>query len=216
MNICVLGATGQTGRHLVDQALEEGYWVTALARYPNRMHREHERLRVVEGHAQHLESVMRAVDGQDAVISVIGQVRERPSVANLLTVTSSNLIEAMQASGVRRLVFLVGAGVSDPNDQASFASRLIIPLMRLVAGHVLQDAEEATDLIRQSSLDWTIVRVPRLDNEPARGDLTAGFHKPGFAPISREDVARFMLDQLHDDRWLRYAPMISYEKSGTR
>lgn len=215
MNICVLGATGQTGKHVVDQALDEGYWVTALARYPNRMHREHDRLRVVDGHAQHLESVMRAVDGQDAVISTLGQVRERPSVANLLTVTASNLLEAMPAANLNRLIFLMGAGVSDPNDQSSFASRLIIPLMRLVAGRVLHDAEEAADLVRQSDLNWTIVRVPRLDNGPARGNLTAGFHKPGFAPILREDVARFLLDQLHDDRWSRQAPIISYEKSGT-
>jgi putative NADH-flavin reductase len=210
MNICVLGATGQTGRHIVDQAIEQGHNVTALARYPGRIHRQHDRFHVVEGHAQHGEAVSRAVEGQDAVISAIGQVRARPSVANLLTVTSSNLVDVMETAGVRRLIFLLGAGVSDPRDETSIASRLFIPLMRLMAGHVLQDAEDASGIIQQSNLDWTIVRVPRLDTQPGKGDLEAGYHKPGFTPLSREDVATFMLAQLKESTWLHQAPIISY------
>ena len=211
MNICVLGATGRTGQHIVDQALDAGHTVTALARYPNRIHREHERLRIVDGHAQHAEAVYRAIEGQDAVISALGQVKERPTVANLLTISAMNVTEAMSSSGVHRLIFLMGAGVADPNDQPSFASRIIIPFMRLVAGHVLEDAEDAMELIRQSNLDWTVVRVPRLGDEPPRGELRVGFHKPGFTPISRQHVAQFMLGQLEDRQYVQQAPIISYK-----
>jgi putative NADH-flavin reductase len=212
MNVLIFGATGRTGRHLVDQALEAGHTVTAFARYPNRIHREHERLRIVEGHVQDQIPVLEAVEGQDAVISTLGQVRERPTVAHILTVAATNITEAMKFHDVRRLVFLVGAGVDDSQDKPSFASRLILPLMRLLAGHVLQDAEDAVERIRSSDLDWTIVRVTRLDDEPPKGDLTAGFHKPGFSPVSRVDVATFMLDQLESDRYLRQAPIISYDR----
>jgi putative NADH-flavin reductase len=210
VNIVVFGATGQTGRHIVDQAIDHGHTVTALARFPKRVHREHERLHIVEGHVQDQVPVLQAIDGQDAVISVLGQVRERPTIAHVLTVAANNITEAMKFHDVRRIVFLLGAGVADPRDESSFASRLIIPLMRLVAGHVLKDAEDAAELIRESDLDWTIVRVPRLDNNPARGDLTAGYQKPGFTPLSREDVASFMLAQIKHNQYLREAPIISY------
>jgi putative NADH-flavin reductase len=212
VNIVVFGATGRTGRHIVDQALADGHTVTAFARYPNRIHREHECLHVVEGHVQDQIPVLKAIEGQDAVISALGQVRERPSVAHVLTVAANNITEAMKFHDVPRLVFLLGAGVADPRDESSFASRLIVPLMRLVAGYVRADAEEAAELIRDSDLDWTIVRVPRLGNGPARGDLSAGYRKPGFSPLAREDVAAFMLTQLESDTHLHEAPIISYDR----
>jgi putative NADH-flavin reductase len=211
VNIVVFGATGQTGRHVVDQALEHGHTVTAFARYPNRIHREHERLHVVEGHVQDQIPVLKAIEGQDAVISVLGQVRERPTVAHVLTVAANNITEAMKFHDVGRIVFLLGAGVADPKDESSFASRVIVPLMRLIAGHVLKDAEDAAELIRASDLDWTIVRVPRLGDGPAREDLAIGYHKPGFTPIARADVASFMLAQLESDHHLHEAPIISYD-----
>jgi putative NADH-flavin reductase len=211
VNIVVFGATGQTGRHVVDQALKRGHTVTAFARFPNRIHRKHERLHVVEGHVQDQVPVLKAIEGQDAVISVLGQVRERPTVAHVLTVAANNITEAMKFHDIRRIVFLLGAGVADSKDESSFASRLIVPLMRLLAGHVLKDAEDAAELIRASDLDWTIVRVPRLGDQPARGDPTSGYRKPGFSPLARADVATFMLTQLESDQHVHEAPIISYD-----
>lgn len=213
MNITVFGATGRTGQHVVDQALDAGHTVTALARFPKRVHREHERFHIIDGHVQDQVPVLRAIEDQDAVISVLGQVRERPTVAHVLTVAANNITEAMKFHDVRRVVFLLGAGVTDPRDESSFASRLMIPLMLLFAGYVLKDAEDAAELIRASELDWTIVRVPRLEEGPAKGGILAGYRKPGFSPIAREDVAAFMLDQLESDHYLHEAPIISYDRN---
>jgi putative NADH-flavin reductase len=205
--IAVFGATGRTGRPLVDQALAAGYHVTAFARNPAKLPISHERLTVVQGDINDPDRIAEAVKGQDAVLSALGQTSN--STGDVLAVAATHIITAMKAHGVDRLVFQTGAGVADPKDQPSFGSRVIVPLLKLLSPKVLADAERAVETIRRSDVDWIIVRVPRLSDAPARGAYRTGYLRPGFTPVSRADVANFMLKQIADDTYLRQAPIVS-------
>ena len=210
MRIALFGATGATGRRLMEQGLAAGHEVTAFVRDPARVTTRHDRLKIVQGDVRDPEAVEAAIIGQDAVISALGQTRSRPSTKDVMTVAAEHIVAAMRKHGVRRLVTLVGAGVAFPQDRPSRPGQVMSALLKLLAGDVLADAERDAQIIQASDLDWVIVRVPRLSEAPAKGAYRTGYQRPGFGAISRDDVADFMLKQVTDDTYLREAPIVSH------
>jgi len=209
MKLTIFGATGKTGRHVVEQALDTGFEVTAFVRDPGKLDLRHDRLRVVQGDVADAAKVREAVRGQDAVISALGQTKT--SAKDVLTVAARHLVPAMREEGARRLVTLVGAGVPDERDTGSLGRTLMRGLMKLVARHVLEDAEHHAEIVRASDLEWTLVRPPRLTDGPKQGEYRTGYLQLGGTnTISRADLADFMLKLAADGRYVREAPMVSY------
>jgi len=208
MRIAVFGASGRTGRILVSKALDAGDQVVALVRAPDRLALQRDGLRMITGTVQDLDRVRAAIAGTDAVVSTVGPVRGEP--AAVMTATATHLVVAMRETGVRRLVYMTGAGVLQPQDPPALASRIMLPLMRLLARAVLEDAERAVGIVSGSELDWVIVRAPRLADTSGRGRFRHGYIKPSLQALAREDVAEFTLRQVRDDTYLRRMPIISY------
>ena len=207
MKVLIVGATGATGRVLMREALEQGYEVTALARNPSAVAPEDYRPRVLEGNALDASDVETAVAGQDAVLSALGTRSSRPTT--LFSESTHNLICAMDKHGVRRLVCITGIGAGDSKGHVGFLyDRIILPF---VVKNIYEDKNRQEEAIKQSDLDWVIVRPARLTDEPAKGEY--GVYLGGSytaKTISRADVAAFMLAQLTDDTYVRKTPVISY------
>lgn len=209
MRITVFGASGRTGRQMVEQALAGGHEVTAFVRDPAKLAITHGRLRVVRSDIADAERVHEAVRGADAVISALGQTKT--SAKDVLTTAAGRITAAMRTEGVARLVSLVGAGVPDECDTPTPGRRLMRGLMKLLARHVLEDAERHAELVRASGLEWTLVRPPRLTDGPRTGKYRTGYLRLGPAEsISRADLAAFMLELAADGRYVREAPMVSH------
>ncbi len=209
MKLAIFGATGKTGRQLVEQALAAGHEVRAFARDAARVPIRHERLTVVEGDVRDPERVAEAVAGVDAVLSALGQTPG--STKDVQTVGTRNILEAMGRHNVRRLVSLTGAGVADAADAPKLWNRAFSLLLKRLQPDVLADAEGHARAIRESDRDWVIVRGPRLTEGAKRGRYRVGWVGKGTGPqIARADVADFMLKQVTDNTYLRQAPMISY------
>jgi putative NADH-flavin reductase len=204
-----LGATGATGRHLLEQALAQGHHVTALVRNPAKLHRRSPDLTVVQGDVTDRGAVERAVRSQDAVLCALGSstpLRHDPT----LVVGIGNLVEAMERLQVKRLVYLSFLGVHDGRGQLSlFGRHVVAPLL---LGKVAAD-HERKEAIQQSSLEWVIVRPPRLTNGRRTGTYRSGadIQATMMIPrVSRADLADFMLGQLTSDTYLRKTPAIMY------
>lgn len=209
MKLAVFGASGRTGRPLVEQALASGHEVTAFVRDPSKLGMEHERLTVVEGDVKDSEKVREAVEGADAVLSALGHTKS--SAKDVQTVGTENIVAAMQESGVRRLVSLTGAGVGDPKDEPKLFDKAITTLLKLLQKDVLRDAEDHARVIEKSGLDWVIVRGPMLTEGEKKGEYRVGYvGKNSGTKISRADVADFMLQQAEDYTYLGQKPMVSY------
>lgn len=209
MRIAVFGATGRTGRHLVEGALGDGHEVAALVRDPAKLAASHEGLRVVEGDVLIPQSVEETVAGSDAVLSALGHTKMSPK--DVQTRGTQNIVAAMNEHGVRRIVSLTGAGVRDPGDKPKPVDRVFSGLLKLLQRDVLEDAERHAEAIRASGLDWVIVRAPRLTDGPATGEYRVGLvGQNSGTKISRADVAGFMLRGLTDDEYLGRMPMVSY------
>ena len=210
MNLLIIGATGGTGRALVEQGLERGHQVTAFVRNPARLAIRHERLVIARGDVLDPASVEAAVHGQDAVLCALGHKRWFYPT-RILSGGTRNLIHAMESQGVRRLVCETTLGIGDTWGRMGAYYTLFVGVF--ILPFYFFDKVRQERLIRRSSLDWVIVRPGALTNGPKRGRLRHGpnvGHWLWTVRISRADVADFMLDQLTDDAYLRSAPGVSW------
>jgi uncharacterized protein YbjT (DUF2867 family) len=207
MKVLVLGATGGTGRLIVHDALERGHSVVAMVRSkasaPDLPGAD-----IIEGDVRDAGALMRALEGCDAVISSLGTGLSPFSEVSLLTEATHALVLAMGRSGVRRLVCISALGVGDSRGHGGFVfDRLFMPLL---LRHAYKDKGRQEDAIRASALDWVIVRPGRLTNDPARGSLRAVVDLAGVngGKVARADVARFVVEQLATDAWLKRTPLL--------
>lgn len=208
MRLALLGATGRTGRPLVEQALAAGHTVVALARTPSSLDDlAHPNLVVLQGDATDASDVDRVVEGADAVLLTLGHTKT--SSKDILSRAAEHVVSSMKAHGVRRVVTETGAGVADPRDPSGLGPRIMRGLMGLIAKDLLQDSERHVDTFRQSGLDWTAVRAPRLTEGPRTGQYETGYFAMGPGEsVSRADVADYMLRLAPSDEEVGGAPMI--------
>ena len=207
--IALFGATGRTGRLVLDQALAAGYSVRALARRPEAIAATSDRLVVVQGDVLDPAAVENTVRGTDAVISVFGQVKGSP--ASLQTRGTELIVEAMQREGLTRVITLSGGGLpAEEHDQPKAADRVIRFLLRKLAPQVLDDAIGHLEVLKKSGLDWTVVRGPRLTDAAAAGTYRVGWVGVNASTqIARGDLASFILTQLDDRTFVHELPFVS-------
>lgn len=190
LRIFVLGATGGTGRTLIDQAVARGHQVTAFVRSPQKLGAPREGVTMCQGDPRSVTELEAALPGHDAVLSALG-----PPGAGRTTVVSecaSSVVAAMQVAGVRRLL-IVSVAVLFHDEGILFAV-----LRRTLLRNVAEDHTKMERVVMASGLDWTIVRPPRLTNGPLTGHYRIEddrMPRPRLS-LSRADVAHFLLDEV--------------------
>lgn len=207
MHVTIFGATGSVGRHLVNEALASGDAVTAVVRDPGKLTTRHEKLRIVVADVMVDDHRLRdAVSGSDAVMIALGDgMRGAVRAAG-----TRNIMAAMKDAGVIRLICQSTLGAGDSFANLNWLWRFIfrVPLRRAMADHLAQEQH-----VRNSGLDWTIVRPAAFTDGHKTGQYRHGFaaHADGLTlKISRADVADFMTRQLRSVDYLRKTPALSY------
>jgi uncharacterized protein YbjT (DUF2867 family) len=189
MNLVVLGATGGTGRLVVEKALAAGHMVTALVRSPEKLGTSQANLRVISGSATDPESVARALESADAVISTLG------GGGSVIADSTAAIVVGARQTGVRRVVVLSSWLVQ--RDRMSPVIRLATGI---AMGGLIKDKSAGEQLLRQSDLDWTIVYAGMLANGPASGStvLPERVNWSVSQKISRADVATRLIQAATD------------------
>src|SRR5438552_2296737 len=209
VNAVVFGASGQTGRLLIDRAVASGYVVTAFVRDPARLNALRDSVRVVQGDALDSGSVDLAVADQEAVLVALGSATRRGS-PQVLPHGIRHILDAMERHGVRRIVVLSAAGaLHEP--VGSIVGSLGLILARAFLPGVYREHRAMLEELRTRNLDWIAVRPVILTNGPWTGRyrVTAeGIPRGGYR-VSRADVADFMIRQLTSDEFVRKMPAIS-------
>jgi putative NADH-flavin reductase len=209
MKIVVFGASGGIGKQVVRQALEAGHQVTAFVRNPDKLSLDHSNLRICQGDVTDSVNVEQVVAGQGAVISALGPTR--PPVPGMMESAAKNIISVMQKHGLKRLLSTTGAGVRDPEDQPKLFDKMMKTLLTFMAKEVLQDSEANVNLIRDSNLDWTIVRFPRLLDGAHTGKYGVGYvGKNSGSQLLRADGVDFILKELEKGDYINKTPIVSY------
>lgn len=209
MKLLIFGSTGSIGRQLVQQALEQGHTVTAFARDPAKLDIQHTNLKVVQGDVMDFTSVEQAVQDQDAVLCVLGSGGKRTGITR--SEGTRQIIQAMEKAGIRRLICQTTLGAGDSWGNLNFFWKYI--MFGTLLREVFADHERQENEVKQSHLDWTIVRPGAFVDGNRTGKYRHGFpgnDKTTKLKISRADVADFLLKQLADDSYLYKTPGVSY------
>jgi putative NADH-flavin reductase len=216
MKLTLFAATGGIGRQALEQALAAGHDVTAVVRNPKKLSRP---VRVVTTDllAPDPAAIESAIRGADAVLSGLG-ARSASEVGVAWKGTRA-IVEAMKTTGVRRVVVVSAAPIStvaspgrphpprrDPGE-GFFMRNLLSPLIKLVLREHYADLALMEDVLRDSDLDWTVVRPPRLTDGPLTGTYRTAYGenlRRGLT-VSRADVAHFMLRALEQPETAKQA-----------
>jgi len=207
MKVIIFGASGSIGRNLVSQALGQGHAVTAFVRDPPRFDMQHDNLSIAVGDVLEAASVQNVVAGHDAVMCAIGAGRKGGVRAD----GTRNIIAAMENAGVKRLICQTTLGIGDSWNNLNVFWKYF--MFGLFIRPAFLDHVEQEKLIRESNLDWSIIRPAAFIDGELTGQYRHGF--PATAndtklEVSRADVADFMLKNLVDNTYLHKAPGLSY------
>jgi uncharacterized protein YbjT (DUF2867 family) len=210
MKVIVFGATGTIGKHLIEQSLEKGYQVSAFSRNADKLKDiTSPNLTIIEGDVLNAKDVKDAVKGHDAVCIALGSGKSRDSV--IRSQGTKIIIEAMKLNSVKRLTCQSTLGAGDSNKHLNFFWKNIMFgwfLKKVYLDHELQE-----EYVRNSGLDWTLIRAAAFTDGEKTGTYLHGFSstiKKLKLKISRADVADFTLKQLQSDKYLHQAPGLSY------
>ena len=208
MKIAVLGAAGRSGFAFVEAALAAGHDVRAGIRGSNPFS-DIPHLEVIHCDATHIKEVRRLLTGCDAVVSVIGHVKNSPPGAQ--TYATDLIITVMEELGIKRFVSLTGTGVRFKGDIVGVIDRFANWSIGMVDPARIADGKSHVELIKESDLEWTIVRVLKLQNRAAKPYVLTE-HGPTKVLISRKEVAKAIIEVLEKKSFIRKAPMISAKK----
>ena len=221
MKLTIFAATGGIGRHLLEQAVAAGHDVTAVVRDPKKLSRG-VRTVMADLAAVNPAALESAVDGADAVLSGLGP--RSNSEAGIVSRGTRTIVQAMQATDVRRIVVVSAAPIGtvpspgrpkppkhDPGD-GFFVRNLFGPLVKTALHERYADLALMEDVLRDSGLDWTVVRPPRLTN----GQLT-GTYRTAYGQnlrrgilVSRADITHLMLRVLEQPETIKQTIGIAY------
>lgn len=203
MKVVIIGAAGKTGQHLVKKALEQGHQVTAFVRSGEKLE-SIDGVTVVEGDARNEADIVKALQGQDAVVSALGSIKAGDELTVLFT---EALIAASKQTGVKRVIML-STFMLLPNFKQNLMAKMVGGIMK----GTLNDKLSGEDLLKRSGLDWTIVYATPLDKAAPGGKIRI---VPETEPvgmsngIARADVADFMLKTLSSPESIRKSILIT-------
>lgn len=193
---------------MLTQALAQGHDVRVLARDPERVPRA-DRLEVVVGDVRDPDAVARVIAGSDAVVSAVGPRSNSPDAVALLDATARNIISAMHAHRVARVVFVAGAGIAIAGERRDLSQRMISGVVGVVARWIVAAKERELAAYRGSDLEWTAVRPPRVVPGPPTGRVQLTGDRPRSLRVTSGDVAIAILATLADRGTIRGAPYVS-------
>jgi putative NADH-flavin reductase len=206
MNLVIFGATGGTGQQVVKAALDQGHTVTTFVRDPDRLSIQDQRIKVIIGDVFDPESVLKGIQNQEAVICVLGGGRELKKTTVRATGTE-HIIQAMQAHQVNRLIVVTAMGIGESWNTLSPINKIFFAT---VLSSARSDHENQEAAVKESELDWTIIRPSGLTDGPRTGEYQYGENlQTKSSTITRSDVADLIMKALEDDQLISKALTIT-------
>ncbi|MDB5176723.1 MAG: NAD-dependent epimerase [Candidatus Saccharibacteria bacterium] len=203
--LTVFGANGRVGKLVVREALARGYHVVAF------VHRHHDfaanpQLTVVRGTIYNRDDVHRAIKGSNAVISALGSWGTPKK--DVLSAGMANIIPAMQAQGISRIVSLTGADARVPEDTISLIHQLTYMAITIFAPKIIRDSEKHIAQLHASELDWTVVRSPVM-----MGGKKTAYHLSAKRPypwsiVRRHAVATALVELIDNGGYFHGSPFV--------
>ena len=215
MKITILGSTGFVGKVLLSKALETGHEIRVLVRDPGKLGEFRSRVEYVVGDAVDPDSVRSAVAGSEVILSTIAPPKRNPGNPLRYESAMKNIISAMETAGLMRLIHIGGAGYSvGEGEQWTMKRRFLRGGLVIFAKPILDAKWLEWQALKNSSLDWTLIRPPVIVATAPVGMLVADEKLLPEITVNLLDLADFMIQQITSGDWVRKSPLVSSCRCG--
>jgi putative NADH-flavin reductase len=208
MKICIFGADGRTGIEVVQYAKSKGYEVVAFVYNESTLTFLEKDIKIIKGDVLDYQKVLFACSGVDAVVSVLGHIQG--SDPRIQSKGIHNIARAMKENNISRIISLTGTGVRISGDRPSVIDKILNFIIKIIDRDRIEDGIAHANVLQNSGLDWTIVRVLKLNKSGKNIEhyaLTSG--GPSELQTSRKKVAHVIIDIIEDKNYFGKMPVIS-------
>jgi putative NADH-flavin reductase len=215
MKILLFGATGRTGKLILQKALKDGHEVTAIVRDPSKL--KGLDANIIKGTPYDKQTVKKAIDNCDVVISTLNVSRVSDSPwsklrlpKDMISRSIQNALEAMRENEVKRIIVMGVLGASESWSKMPFLFRLVVSSGNLK--YAFNDHTRQEELLAKSDRDWTVIRLPMLTEEDGKKETLVKKLNDDTKlnrKINRDSVARFILNILKDNNYYKSTVAIS-------
>lgn len=223
--IAVIGGTGKSGQYLVRELIQQGFSLRLLLRNPGsfvhpkevgnlpaekvvhpHVNITHPIVDLVQGDVRDPDAVEQLCQGCQAVISTLGQPKGEPSIFSQAT---RHILGAMAKWSIRRYILITGLNVDTPLDKKGPATQAGTNWMKEHYPETTSDKQLEFELLRASSVDWTLVRLPLIGLTEETGEIGISLQDCPGNGIHTIDLARFLIRQLEDAQYIKQAPFLA-------
>jgi putative NADH-flavin reductase len=208
MKILLLGATGRTGKHIIEEAIKRGHKISAIAR--NSVKIKDYKIDITQGTPYNYETVEKAMSGCEAVINTLNVSRKSdnpwaPLVApkDMISKSAYNAVKAMEKAGIKRFIALSTIGAGPSWKKTPIILKIIVSISNLK--YAFLDHGEQEKLLENTSLDYTICRAPMLSQKinDTGAIATKEIEKPANMYLSRNSAAEFFIKIIENNEHIR-------------
>jgi putative NADH-flavin reductase len=217
MKILILGATGRTGKLILEETLNQGYEVNCLVREPKKITENHNNLKILKGSPERISDLEKAIMDCDGIISALNISRKSDfpwsklrTPPMFLSDVMKNIISLTEKNGLKRIIVCSAWGVAETEKEIPVWFKWFIKNSNNI-GVAYKDHERQENELKKSKLDWTIVRPTGLTNFKNQKKVIESYSnepKPKLT-ISRKNVAKFMVNALKRNELIGQTPVIS-------
>ncbi|PJJ66817.1 NAD(P)-dependent oxidoreductase [Chryseobacterium geocarposphaerae] len=203
--IAVIGGTGKSGKYLVQQLLENNYHLKLLLRNPENFTLQNHLIEAVKGDARDYYSILNLIKDCNAVISTLGQPAGEESIFSDAT---KNIIKAMQFHGIKRYIVTTGLNVNTPFDRKNEKVKMATEWMYQHYPETTADKQKEYELLAESDLDWTLVRLPLINLTDESFMTETSLEDCKGENISATDLGKFLVSQIDDETFIKQSPFL--------
>jgi putative NADH-flavin reductase len=206
--IAVIGGTGKAGKYVVNQLIQRGFRLKLLLRNPKKFLLKSPQIELIQGDVKDYDTVLSLIKGTDAVISALG-LGQPASETSIFSQATTNIIHAMNACDIQRYVVLTGINVDTPFDKKSLKTQFATDWMYTNYPKSTADKQKEYDLLLASNVDWTLVRLPLIEQTDEVSDVQISLEDCVGDKISATNLATFLVEQLTDNQYIKQSPFLS-------
>ncbi len=204
--IAVIGGTGKAGKFLVKELVNQGFSIKILLRNSDKLKISSPLIEKVIGDVADFVTVYSLIQGCNAVISTLGQTQGEIPIHSL---SALNIVKAMNSLDISRYIVITGLTIDTPFDKKGLRTTLLSKIMKLSYPAIIADKQKEYSLISESTLNWTIVRLPLIEETDEKRTIKSSLSDCPGKKIGTTDLACFLIDQLSDETFIKKSPFIA-------
>lgn len=208
IKIAVIGGTGKSGKYLINQLINQGFQLKILLRNPDNLQIRSSLIEVIKGEVTNFSAIHSLIEDCQAVISTLG-LGIPASEPTIFSQSTTNVIKAMNECNVHRYIVTTGLNVDTPFDKKSSKTSFGTDWMKKTYPISTADKQLEYEILVNSNIDWTLVRLPLIEQTDERNQVNVDLEDCQGDKISATDLAHFLIEQLSSETFIKKSPFLS-------